>query len=200
VVSPVTCANSPTCSVVSIDECPTPACCRLCCHNRLSLWAGPLLSVAEKRERCTIRERVKQTDIRNTYGSRPSSSVSAGHQRDDRQPPGESHPGGAAGAAGVIASRGRATGPKAAPLPWALPLVADHGNPVDSCPLAMPLTTADIGIQLLMDSTVSLQEIEARITARVFAAVHHPERGPAVRAVLEKLLAVLDATSPDGVI
>jgi hypothetical protein len=57
----------------------------------------------------------------------------------------------------------------------------------------MALTTADIGIQLLMDSTVSLQEIEARITARVFAAVHHPERGPAVRAVL-------DEASPDGVI
>jgi hypothetical protein len=31
----------------------------------------------------------------------------------------------------------------------------------------MPLTTADIGIQLLMDGTVSLQEIKARITARV---------------------------------
>jgi hypothetical protein len=46
----------------------------------------------------------------------------------------------------------------------------------------------------------SLQEIEARVTARVFAAVHHPERGPAVRAVLEQLLLVLDATSPDGVI
>jgi hypothetical protein len=40
----------------------------------------------------------------------------------------------------------------------------------------------------------------ARITARVFAAVHQPERGPAVRAVLEQLLAVLDDTSPDGVI
>ncbi len=64
----------------------------------------------------------------------------------------------------------------------------------------MALTTADIGIQLLIDSTVNLQEIESRMTARVFAAVHHPERGPAVRAVLEQLLAVLDATSPDGVI
>jgi hypothetical protein len=31
----------------------------------------------------------------------------------------------------------------------------------------MALTTADIGTQLLMDSTDSLQEIEARITARV---------------------------------
>jgi hypothetical protein len=40
----------------------------------------------------------------------------------------------------------------------------------------MPLTTADVSVQLLMDSTVSLQEIEAHITARVFEAVHHPER------------------------
>jgi hypothetical protein len=64
----------------------------------------------------------------------------------------------------------------------------------------MPLTTADIGTQLLMDSTDSLQEIEARITARVFEAVHQPDRGPAVPAVLEKLLAVLDATTPDGAI
>jgi hypothetical protein len=38
-----------------------------------------------------------------------------------------------------------------------------------------------------MDSTVNLQEIEARITARVFAAVHHPERGPAVRVVMEQM-------------
>jgi hypothetical protein len=64
----------------------------------------------------------------------------------------------------------------------------------------MPLTIADIGTQLLMDSTVCLQEIEARITARVFAAVHQAERGPAVRAVLEQLLLVLDGASPDGVI
>lgn len=61
----------------------------------------------------------------------------------------------------------------------------------------MAMTTADIGTQLLMDSTDSLQEIEARITARVFEAVHQPDRGPAVPAVLEKLLAVLDATTPD---
>jgi hypothetical protein len=51
-----------------------------------------------------------------------------------------------------------------------------------------------------MYSTVSLQEIEARLTARLFAAMHQPERGPAVRALLEQLLLVLDATSPDGVI
>jgi hypothetical protein len=30
--------------------------------------------------------------------------------------------------------------------------------------------------------------------------VHHPERGLAVRSLLEQLLAVMDATSPDGVI
>jgi hypothetical protein len=44
-----------------------------------------------------------------------------------------------------------------------------------------------------VDSIVSLQEIEARITARAFAAVGQPERGCAMRAVL-------DATNPDGVI
>ena len=79
-------------------------------------------------------------------------------------------------------------------------LLTGPGNPEGSSPLAMALKTADIGIQLLMDSTVILQEIEARNTARAFAAVHQAERGPAVREVLEQLLAVLDATSPDGVI
>jgi hypothetical protein len=54
--------------------------------------------------------------------------------------------------------------------------------------------------RLLIDSTDSLQEIEARITSRDFEAVHHPERGPTVRKVLKELLAVLDANSPDGVI
>jgi len=43
----------------------------------------------------------------------------------------------------------------------------------------MALTTAVIGTQLLMNSTDSLQEIEARITAQVFAVMHQPERGPA---------------------
>ncbi|MCT0247870.1 hypothetical protein [Synechococcus sp. CS-205] len=64
----------------------------------------------------------------------------------------------------------------------------------------MPLTIADISIQLLMDTTSALQEIETRMTARAFTAVHHPEQGPAVRRVLEELLEVLDRTSPDGVI
>ena len=36
----------------------------------------------------------------------------------------------------------------------------------------MPLTTAEISTQLLMDSKVNLQQIAARITARVFEAVH----------------------------
>lgn len=75
-----------------------------------------------------------------------------------------------------------------------------RGNPEDCCSQDMPLTTADISIQLLMDFTVTLQEIESRIIARVFAAVHQPARGPEVRAVLEHLLAVVDTTTPDGVI
>ncbi len=64
----------------------------------------------------------------------------------------------------------------------------------------MPLTIADISIQLLMDTTSALQEIETRMTARAFTAVHNPEQGPAVSQVLEELLEVLDRTSPDGVI
>ena len=54
----------------------------------------------------------------------------------------------------------------------------------------MSSSTADIGIQLLMDSTVNLQEIETRMTARVFAPVHQTQRGPAV----------LDDTCMNGVI
>ncbi|WP_094585155.1 hypothetical protein [Synechococcus sp. BO 8801] len=64
----------------------------------------------------------------------------------------------------------------------------------------MPFTTADISIQLLMDTTNTLQEIEGRKTARAFGAVHTPEKRPEVGRVLEELLAVLDRTSPDGVI
>jgi hypothetical protein len=62
------------------------------------------------------------------------------------------------------------------------------------------LTTADIGIQLRMDTTAALLEIEARMIARAFGAVYNPEQGPAVLLVLEQLLHVLDASSPDGVI
>ena len=64
----------------------------------------------------------------------------------------------------------------------------------------MAFSTADISIQLLMDTTNTLQEIESRMTARAFGAVHNPEQGPAVRQVLAELLEVLDRTSPDGVI
>lgn len=64
----------------------------------------------------------------------------------------------------------------------------------------MPFSTADISIQLLMDTTTTLQEIESRMTARAFGAVHNPEQGPAVRQVLEELLEILDRTSPDGII
>jgi hypothetical protein len=78
--------------------------------------------------------------------------------------------------------------------------VSDAGNAYGSRAITMPLTTADISIQLLMDTTAALQEIEARITARAFGAVHNPEQGPAVRQVLAELLAVLDASSADGVI
>ncbi|MEA5392120.1 hypothetical protein VB738_12710 [Cyanobium gracile UHCC 0139] len=61
-------------------------------------------------------------------------------------------------------------------------------------PQVNDLTTADIGIQLLMDPTAALQEIEARMTARAFGAVHDPEQGPAVRQMLTELLAVLDSS------
>jgi hypothetical protein len=64
----------------------------------------------------------------------------------------------------------------------------------------MPLSTAIISIQHLTDTTTALQEIEARMTARAFAAVHNPEQGPAVRQVLEQLQEVLDDSSPDGLI
>jgi hypothetical protein len=64
----------------------------------------------------------------------------------------------------------------------------------------MPFTTADIGIELLMDVTNGLAEIHNRVTARAFAAAHRPEQGPEVRRVLGELLAVLDRATPDGVI
>ena len=64
----------------------------------------------------------------------------------------------------------------------------------------MPLTTSGISISLLMDTSVAIEEIQSRIHARAFAAVTDPTMGPAVRQVVDQLLAVLDATSPDGVI
>lgn len=63
----------------------------------------------------------------------------------------------------------------------------------------MPFSTADISIELLMDTTNVIQEIQSRMTARAFGAVHNPEEGPKVRRVLSELLEVLDRTSPDGV-
>ncbi len=64
----------------------------------------------------------------------------------------------------------------------------------------MSLSTANISIQLLMDTTTALQEIESRVTARAFAAVMDPSKGPALREVLARLAVVLDETSEDGVI
>lgn len=49
-------------------------------------------------------------------------------------------------------------------------------------------------------TTTLSQEIESRVTARAFAAVLDPTKGPAVREVLERLAAVLDETSENGVI
>ena len=62
------------------------------------------------------------------------------------------------------------------------------------------LSTGDISIQLLIDTTTALQEIESRDTARAFAAVMDPTLGPAVRESLARLAAVLDETSPDGLL
>jgi hypothetical protein len=64
----------------------------------------------------------------------------------------------------------------------------------------MSLSSADISIQLLMDTMIALQEIESRVTARAFGAVMEPTKGPAVRETLAQLLAVLDESSTDGVL
>lgn len=63
----------------------------------------------------------------------------------------------------------------------------------------MPLTTADISDQLLMDTSNAMQEIETHMTALAFTAVHNPEQEPAVRRVLEQLLEVMDQTEPPQV-
>ncbi len=52
-------------------------------------------------------------------------------------------------------------------------------------PWVMSLSIADISIQLLMDTTNALQKIESRVTARAFASVMDPTKGPAVRALLD---------------
>ena len=64
----------------------------------------------------------------------------------------------------------------------------------------MAFTTADLGIELLMDVTNGLAEIHDRMTARAFAAVHNREQGPEVRRALKELLAVLNRTSVNRVI
>jgi hypothetical protein len=57
----------------------------------------------------------------------------------------------------------------------------------------MPFSTADISIQLLMDTTNTLQEIKSCMTARAFGAVHTPQREPEVMRVCKELLDVLVA-------
>ena len=69
---------------------------------------------------------------------------------------------------------------------------------------AQPPCTADIGIELLIDVTNDMIEIQDRLTARFCAAVHNSEQGPEAWRVMGELLAVLLAvlnrTSADGVI
>lgn len=59
---------------------------------------------------------------------------------------------------------------------------------------------AAISVQLPMDLVNALQQIYSRMTARAFEAVMAPAKGPAVRDVLNQLLAVLDEISIDCVI
>jgi hypothetical protein len=49
-------------------------------------------------------------------------------------------------------------------------------------PWVMSLSTAYISIQLLIDTTNALQEIESRVTPRAFASVMDSTKGLAVRA------------------
>jgi hypothetical protein len=63
----------------------------------------------------------------------------------------------------------------------------------------MPFTTGDISIQLLMDTTAALQEIEARMSTHAFGAVHIPDQAPAVRHLLE-LLPAMDPAQPVRVV
>ncbi|WP_221629887.1 MULTISPECIES: hypothetical protein [unclassified Synechococcus] len=51
-----------------------------------------------------------------------------------------------------------------------------------------------------MDTTNALKEIETRMIARAFTAVHHPEQGPASRKLLKELPEVRERTKPHGVI
>jgi len=100
----------------------------------------------------------------------------------------------------LISGRGRTADPKDVPTDLlSCVRVLEILNPT-AIAIAMTLSTADISIQLLMDTMNALQEIESRVTARTFAAVMDPTKGPEVRDVLAQLLAVLDETSSDGVI
>lgn len=72
------------------------------------------------------------------------------------------------------------------------------GNPQGSCPTTVAFTTAENGIELLMDVTNGLTDVRDRLNARAFGAVHSPAERPEVRPVLEELLGVLDRTSAEG--
>ncbi|MFQ6540294.1 MULTISPECIES: hypothetical protein [Aphanothece] len=50
------------------------------------------------------------------------------------------------------------------------------GNTAGSHPDPAPLTTSDITISLLIDISMALEEIQARIHARAFAAVMDPTK------------------------
>jgi hypothetical protein len=70
---------------------------------------------------------------------------------------------------------------------------------VDTAFPTLPLTTAAISIELLMDTTNTLQTLETLITCRADAAVHHPEKGPALRHLLAELLELVEARTEETV-
>jgi hypothetical protein len=59
-------------------------------------------------------------------------------------------------------------------------------------PTTRPLTTDTPAVELLIQVANMSQEIAARLTVRDCDAVSNPSRGPALRAVMEELLEVLD--------
>ena len=70
-------------------------------------------------------------------------------------------------------------------LPPLLTLSAPVNTPLN-IPTTMafppvPRTTSSPSVELLMDVANTTQEITSRLTARVFSAIAHPERGPALR-------------------
>jgi hypothetical protein len=70
--------------------------------------------------------------------------------------------------------------------------------------MAMPattLTTGDIAIELLADICVTMEVIDQSITARAMEVIKHPEQGPALRQMVQQLLAMVEAgwaAAPDG--